>query len=152
MSKPCELINRSVQPALAIRTHTSVQNLPQVVGQAFGSIGQYLGRLGEHPAGPPYAAYHNMDMQNLDVELGFPVARALPGQGEIQPSELPGGPAVAYLHVGPYDQVGQAYEALTHWLQANSREATGVAYEVYFNSPAETAPEALQTQIFFPLR
>lgn len=152
MSQPCQVIDRPAQPALAIRTRTSIQKLPQLVGQVFGSIGGYLGRLGEKPAGPPYAAYHNMDMQNLDVEIGFPVARALAGSGEIQPSQLPGGPAVAYLHIGPYDKISQAYEALTQWLQANGRQGTGVAYEVYFNSPAETAPEALQTQVFFPLR
>lgn len=151
MTNPCELINRPAQPTLAIRTHSAVQNLPQAMGQAFGAIAQYLGQRGEHPAGPPYAAYYNMDMQNLDVEIGFPVAHALPGQGDIQPSQIPGGEVVACLHVGPYNQVALAYDAIDQWLKASGRAATGVAYELYLNDPAQTAPEALQTQVLFPL-
>lgn len=152
MSTACELLNRPPQPTLVIRTHSAVQDLAQAMGQAFGAVAQYLGQLGEHPAGPPYAAYHNMDMQNLDVEMGFPVARPLPGQGAIQPALIPGGQSVAGLHVGPYDQMHHVYEALTAWLKANGREATGVVYEVYLTDPNETAPEALQTQVLMPLR
>lgn len=152
MSHNCELLNRSAQPVLAVRTRASVQELPQVMGRTYGAIAQYLGQIGEHPAGPPYTAYFNMDMQALDIEVGFPVARALPGQAEIQPGEIPAGPAVTCLHVGRYDQVTQAYEAVDQWLKANGREATGVAYELYLNDPAQTAPEALQTQVLFPLK
>lgn len=152
MSAQCELLNRPAQPVLAMRTRAAVQDLPQTMGRVYGAIAQYLGQLGEHPAGPPYAAYYNMDMQDLDLEIGFPVARALPGQGEIQPGQIPAGPAVAYLHIGPYDQAHTAYAALTQWLQANGREATGVAYEMYLNDPTVTAPEALQTQVVMPLR
>jgi effector-binding domain-containing protein len=152
MSYHCELLNRPAQPTLATRTRSAVQNLPQIVGQAYGAIAQYLGQMGEQPAGAPYVAYYNMDMQDLDIEIGFPVARPLPGQGNIQPSQIPGGQAAACLHVGPYDQVGKAYEALTQWLQANGRAATGVAYEIYLNDPTSTPPEALQTQVVMPLR
>jgi effector-binding domain-containing protein len=152
MSYQCELLNRPSQPVLAIRTRAAVQDLPQTMGQALGAIAQYLGQRGEQPAGPPYAAYYNMDMQNLDVEIGFPVGLALPGQGNIQPGQIPAGPAVACLHVGPYDQVHKAYDALMQWLRANGREATGVAYEVYLNDPTDTPPAALQTQVVMPLR
>lgn len=152
MSYNCQLVERPAQPSLVIRTHTPVQNLSQVMGQAFGAIAQYLGQKGEQPAGPPFAAYHNMDMQNLDVEVGFPVAHALPGQGDIHASQIPGGQQVICLHVGPYDKIGAAFEALTQWLQSHHREASGIAYEVYLTDPTDTPPEALQTQVMFPLK
>jgi hypothetical protein len=44
---------------------------------------------GEQPAGPAFVAHHNMDMQNLDIEQGFPVSKPLPAKGEIQPGEIP---------------------------------------------------------------
>ncbi len=70
----CEVKERAAQPALAVRTRTAVQGLPQVMGDALGAVMAYLGELGEHPAGPPYTAYYNMDMQDLDVEIGCPRA------------------------------------------------------------------------------
>jgi hypothetical protein len=84
MSYHSEVKEQPTQKTLSIRTRAAVQDLPQVFGAGYGKIGQYLGELGEQPSGPPFAAYYNMDMDNLDVELGFPVARQLPGQDEIK--------------------------------------------------------------------
>ena len=152
MSYNCELLERPAQPVLSIRTHAAVQNLPQVLGQSYGAIAQYLGQIGQQPAGAPFVAYYNMDMQNLDIEIGFPVAGQVSGQGEIQAGEIPGGKLLTCLHIGPYDKSTAAYEAMQQWLDANACEATGVAYEFYLNDPTVTPPDALQTQILFPLK
>ena len=148
----CEVKEQPAQLTLSVRTWTPVQDLPDVLGQAFGAVAHYLADLGEQPAGPPFTIYYNMDMQNLDVEMGFPVARGLPGKGEIQASQISGGKFATCLHTGPYSEVGQAYSALSAWMQENKHEPTGIAYEMYLNDPSETPPEALQTQIMFPLK
>jgi effector-binding domain-containing protein len=152
MSYKCEVIDRPTQLALTIRTHAAVQDLPAVLGQAYGAIGQYLSQIGQMAAGAPFVAYYNMDMQNLDIEIGYPVAQKLPGQGNIQPSMTVGGKAAACLHIGPYDKIQLAYEALMQWMQAQGYEGSGVCYEVYLNDPAQTPPEALQTQVVFLLK
>jgi len=151
MSYNCELKEQPPQPALSVRTRAAVQDLPQLFGKVYGAIMQYLGELGEQPAGMPFAAYYNMDMQNLDVEIGFPVARKFAGKGEVQPSEFPGGKLATVWHIGPYDQCGPAYEALTQWIKDHGYETTGVAYELYLSGP-ETPPEEIRTQIVFPLK
>lgn len=151
MSHNCELKEQIAQPALTVRTHAAVQDLPQLFGKSYGEIMQYLAELGEQPAGMPFAAYYNMDMQNLDVEIGFPVTRKLAGKGNIQPSEFPGGRLATVMHIGPYDQCGPAYEALTNWIKDHGYEATGVAYEVYMDGP-DTPPQEIRTQIIYPLK
>jgi effector-binding domain-containing protein len=150
MAYQCELKQQPAQPALVIRTHAAVQELPRLIGETYGAIMQYLGELGEQPAGEPFVAYHNVDMQNLDLEIGFPVARWLPGRGTVQPAELPGGKWASVIHVGPYDQLKVAYEALTAWVKEQGYVPTGAAYEVYFSGP-ETPPQETRTQIMFPL-
>ena len=152
MSYKCEVKEQTTQPTLAIRTRVSVQDLPQTLGEAYGAIAQYLGELGEQPAGPPFAAYHNMDMQNLDVAIGFPVSRKLASRDDIQAGEIPGGKAATCLYVGPYAEIEPAYTALSEWMKDNGYKATGVAYEMYLNDPEETPPQELQTQIAFPLK
>jgi effector-binding domain-containing protein len=153
MPYQCELEQQAAQPALTMRLRTAVQDLPRVFGETYGAIMQYLGELGEHPAGMPFAAYYNyanMDMQDLDVEIGFPVARKIAGKDGIRASELPAGKVASVMHIGPYDQVGPAYEALTQWVKEQGYESTGVAYEFYY-SPPETPPEETRTKIAFPL-
>jgi len=152
MEYRCELLDRPAQPALVIRTRTPVQSLPQVVGQAYGAIMQYAGQMGLQPTGAPFVAYHNMDMADLDMEIGFPFAQKPAGKGNIVAGEIPGGKAAACLHVGPYDQLGAAYEALSRWIQANGYEPVGVAYEFYLNDPQVTPPAELQTRLMFPLK
>jgi effector-binding domain-containing protein len=152
MEYKVEVEERATQPVLSTRTVAAVQDLPQVMGRVFGEIMQYLGELGEQPAGPPFAAYYNMDMAQLDVEIGFPVARPLAAKGDLKPGEIPGGKLASTLHVGPYDQVGPAYEALSQWVRDNGYEATGVAYEFYLNDPRTTPPTQPETRIVFPLK
>jgi effector-binding domain-containing protein len=150
MSYQCEVKEQPVQKTLSIRTRTAAQDLPQVFGEGYGKIAHYLEELGEQPIGPPFAAYYNMDMDNLDVELGFPVAQTLPGRAEIKAGEIPGSKVATCLHVGPYNEMEPAYTTLMQWMADNGYEATGVAYELYLNDPRETPPA--QTQIIFPLK
>jgi effector-binding domain-containing protein len=152
MAYQCEVREQSAQPALSIRTRTSVQNLPGVIGKAYGAIAQYVGGLGEAPSGPPFAAYYNMDMNDLDVEMGFPVGRPLAGHGDIVASQMPGGKVATCLHTGPYSELHPAYQALSEWIQARGYEPTGVTYELYLNDPGHTPPQDLQTLIMFPLK
>jgi effector-binding domain-containing protein len=152
MSYQCELLDRSTQPTLTIRTRSAVQNLPQVLGQAWGAIMQYAEPLGFQPCGAPFVAYHNMNMQDLDIEVGFPFAQKLAGHGNIHAGAIAGGKAVTCVHIGPYDQVGGAYEALQKWVGTHSYVPTGVAYEFYLNDPQTTPPAELQTQVVFPLQ
>jgi effector-binding domain-containing protein len=148
----CEITEQPAQPVLSIRTRTNVQDMPQFLGAAYGKVAQYLGQLGEAPAGPPFAAYYNMDMENLEMEAGFPVARPLPGAGEIQASVFPAGKIGAALYTGPYNSMAPAYEALTQYIKDQGCEPTGVSYEMYLNDPSVAPPEELQTRIVFPLK
>lgn len=151
MSDACKVITQPAQQVLSIRTHTSIQELPQTLGKAYGAIEQYLGEIGEIPGGAPFVAYYNMDMQNLDIEAGFPVLKQLVGRGEIQSSVIPGGEKATCIYTGPYNEIASAYEELSAWITRQGYRASGVAYEFYLNDPAETPPQELQTQILFPL-
>jgi effector-binding domain-containing protein len=152
MSYNCTLKELPAQPALSIRTHAAVQDLPQVLGMAYGTLAQYLGSLGEAPAGAPYVGYFNMDMQNLDMEIGFPVSPALQGKDEVKASEIPAGQYATCLYTGPYAEIEPAYIALMEWVRQNGYQAPATSYEFYLNDPAQTPPQELQTEILFPIR
>jgi effector-binding domain-containing protein len=112
----------------------------------------YLQELGEAPAGIPFGVYHNMDMSALDVEAGFPVARVLTGKGEISASIIPGGKYISTTHIGSYDSVQPAYDALTEWAKKNGYEPSGIAYEYYLNDPTANPDIIPETEIRFPVK
>ena len=79
MDYKCEIKDLPEQPILSIRTHSSMISLPKVLGKAFEKLEARLKELGEEPSGAPFVAYYNMNMLNLDIEIGFPVKRVLEG-------------------------------------------------------------------------
>ncbi|MCK4381337.1 MAG: GyrI-like domain-containing protein [Candidatus Lokiarchaeota archaeon] len=152
MGYKCEIKEKEAQPVLSVRTKSAVQDLPQILGKYYGAIAQYLGELGENPAGPPFVAYYNLDMQNLDIEIGFPVTKKITDRDDIKSREIPSGKFASCLYIGPYNEIEPAYNELNRWLEEKGHESTGVAYEVYLNDPSETPPEDLRTEILFPLK
>ena len=148
----CKVKELPSQLALSVRLRTPLSELPERVGRAFGAIAAYVADQRLAPAGVPFVAYYNMDMQNLDIEAVIPVGRKLPGRSNIQCREFPGGKAAVCLHVGPYNQIGAAYNGLNEWLSDNQLQGTGVAYEFYLNDPAVTPPEDLKTEVAMPLK
>jgi effector-binding domain-containing protein len=151
MSLECQINERAAQPVLSVRTRTSLANIQQTLGYAYGAVAQYLGEMGEQPTGAPFTAYYNMEMQDLDVEAGFPVAHSLPGRGDIQASEIPAGPQGSVVYVGPYEGIKEAYDALTQYAQEHGYAPSGPAYEIYLTDPMQTPPEQLMTEVMFPL-
>ncbi len=152
MAYTCGIEEREAQWTVSTRRRTSVEKLPDEIGKSFGKVQKYLAELGEQPSGPPYVAYHNMDMEDLDVEIGFPVNKSLSVSGEFQAGKIEGGRMATCAHVGPYDQLSEAYGALMQYMAENRSDASGIAYEFYLNDPDDVSPEELQTQIVFPLK
>jgi len=144
-----ELIEKEPQPALSIRTTAAIEDLPTVLEKAYKRIMDYLSEIGEHPSDAPFAAYYNMDMKNLDIEIGLPVKRKLPMKNYIEASELPRGTYVQCIHVGPYSTMESTYSKLMEWMNANEYKSNGVAYEFYLNDPENVPDEKLKTRIMF---
>jgi len=151
MPYPCEIAEQVKQPTLTVRARTSVENISLALGAAYGEIFGYLGELQVQPAGMPFTIFYNLDMQDLDIEIGVAVARPLPEKGTMHAGELPAGKIAACLYTGPYSECGPAYEELQRFIQEQGYEASGIAMEYYLNGP-ETPPEELQTRIVFLLK
>ena len=145
------LISHRETPALAVRTTTSVGELPRLIGETFQQIAEYLGEVGVLPAGTPYVCYFNQDMEHLDVEIGFPVGSRLAGQKSLQDSVIPQGKLVTVIHRGPYQTLSETYAEVGEWISAQGLTPVGPVYESYLNGP-EFPPEELLTQIGFPVR
>ena len=152
MAYQCELVDEGARPTLVVRTRAPVERLPQVLGPAWGAVIARAGKVGAAPSDAPFVAYHDMDMQDLDLEIGFTFARPLAGAGDVHAGETPAGKAVQCLHVGPYDQLGAAYQALEAWVAEHGLQHAGPAYEFYLDDPQEVPPDQLRTREVLPVR
>jgi effector-binding domain-containing protein len=152
ISDPCKTVEQAEQPVLSVRTVIPVQDMPAALGKAFGEIFTHMGSMGEQPAGMPFVAYYNMDMKALDIEIGFPASHPLPGKDSVQPSTIPAGLTATCEYTGPYEELSEAYNDLTAWVEENGYQPTGVVYEYYLNGPEDAEPSGYKTRIVFPLK
>lgn len=152
MSYIFQIIETEKQPVLSVQTTTSVVNLPNVVSKVYGSILNYISESGEEPLGPAFIAYYNMDMENLTVEIGFPVAKEMAGKGDVALRYIPAGKKATGFHKGSYQEISPLYEKLATWINQRGYEPTGVVYEYYYNSPQEIPESELLTKVEFLLK
>jgi effector-binding domain-containing protein len=151
MEYTCTIREQAAQPYLAIRVRSSIGEMGKVLGESYGAIGAYLGEIGQQPTGAPFTAFHNQDMQDMDVEIGMPTAVQLEGRGKIYGAVIPAGRVAECVYTGSYRKMEPAYEQLAQFVADQGEEPTGVAYEVYIDDPGEKTQEEVRTLIVFPL-
>lgn len=147
-----ELIERKPQHVLSIRTRTAFEKLSDLIGECYMRIMKYLEEIGEKPSDAPFTAYYNLDMNDLDVEMGFPVEKVIPEKDGMKSSEVPAGRYAVCMHKGPYASMEKTYNEMFKWIEDNKMERQGVYYEYYFNAPGEVPEEELLTRIEMPLK
>lgn len=141
------------QPAAVIRDKLMAGEMSVWLPQAYGELFDYLSRIDEAPAGPPYARFRFLSEDEVEVEAGVPVDTAVEAEGRVEAGELPAGPVATTLHTGRYEALDLAYVALHTWLAERGFEPLGSHWECYLTDPqAQPDPEHWQTIVVQPYR
>lgn len=159
-----------------VRSRTEVQGLVQVDAKnyvavrdsvAVADLGPSMRRIlpqaleaasshGFTPAGPPMSVIHkfNMKAQHCEYSAAIPVK----GEGSVSaPAEegrIRACRALKVVHTGAYEHLSNAWataKAHQRHLKLKDSKVQG-PFEVYVNDPSDTAPEALLTEIYLPVR
>lgn len=108
------------------------------------------------PAGNFFGMYLNAPGQvkeeELQWRLGFPVPADAAVATPLLKGECKATQMAVYLHVGPYDKVGAAYEKMFAFIGQNGYKAVGPTMEKYLDmDPMAVKPEELRTEINVPV-
>jgi effector-binding domain-containing protein len=151
MSYNPQLKTQDARPALSIRGRVSYAQMCDFITQCFASLTAYLNALGQAPAGPGFAIYYSIDMNDLDIEIGFPTAVSLAGRDNIRSTQIPGGKQVECHYTGPYKAIEPAYKASMAFIEKEGLTIQGPSYEFYLNDSRTVPEEKLETLIMFPV-
>lgn len=132
------------------RSHTTIAAISATIGDALQSVATTL-TPPDTFRGAPFALYHgDIEPEDVDIEVGFPVAPGATAAGDVR--DLPGGPVAYTVHVGPYESIGDAYEALYGWLRLHGLDPSGPPREIFLVGPGQaTKPEDYRTEIEVPV-
>lgn len=150
-------VTLSDRPALraAASRHGGAYNR---ISEAFQRLHGIAGPAGlVRPGTEMLAVYHDDPETTAEPELRSDAALTVPpdvpipaGLAEIA---IPAGRYAVTTHVGPYEQLGDAWANLMGgWLpRSGYRLGPGVTYEIYRNTPMDTRPDALRTELYLPV-
>jgi effector-binding domain-containing protein len=127
------------------------EDIEAKAGGAFRKVAVHLARLGVPIAGPAVSVFE-ADENAFSVTSGFVVDTDVePGDG-VEPFRLPEVEVATTTHVGPYEELDKAYDALGRGAAAHGRRVddTGPMWEEYWSGP-ETPPAEMRTVVFRPL-
>ena len=94
------------------------------------------------------------DKDKIRYDACIPVANNVSPDGEFNIQLLRGGDYAVFLHEGPYETLTETYDRISNeWIANQDRElADAPVFEIYLNPElAESNPQGLKTEIYFPL-
>ena len=120
-------------------------------------MGEYMEHAGAECREPAYCftVFHNDEYreEDIDVEICEAVVEAREDSTEVAFKTVAGVPAAACLmHRGPYSRIGESYNELFTWIEANGYEAAGHPRESYIDGIwNRDDPEEWLTEIQVPV-
>lgn len=132
-----------------------VAQIPELLGPSFMKLVGYIQQQGGEILDAPFVAYKNMrqdgsiDEENLEMEVGFPVNKALESQDDIQCYTLPTYSALKTLYIGKYEDTTDTYLQMLDEIRSAGHAFLGMSYEYYLTD--ESVPlEKQETIIEIP--
>jgi len=118
--------------------------MPEFFKQNLMPVGNFFGMYLNAPG--------QVKEEELQWRLGFPVAADSAVTAPLAKGECKATKIAVYLHVGPYDKVGDAYAKIFEFIGKNGYKAAGPPMEKYLDmDPMAVKPEELRTEINVPV-
>jgi len=158
-----EIVSRPDRPFAAIRISLDRGEIPSKAPPLIGEVAGWLAARGAAPVGAPFFSYLEMPEDGpMVMEVGFPTATLLSGDGRVRTGTIPAGRFATLVHTGPYDGLYEANVALGEWLakqgiahpmpEASPGPYDAALLEIYETDPAaEPDPQKWQTEVAFRL-
>jgi effector-binding domain-containing protein len=145
------LLEQPEQHILSIRTTIHFNDYPNTAKQAYKKIIKYAELNGLLFSSGPFVCYHNADLENLDIEMGFPVAKPVSGNDDIVGYTIPVQKAVSGIFLGAYEDTDPLMFEIIQWIMEHGYEHQGKIFNYYLNDEDRNASELL-TQIVVPIK
>lgn len=132
-----------------------MSKVSETLGEFFAAVYQHVGM--KEGVSMPVALYKDFDPaapeDEYTLEAGAFVPEGTePGEG-MEVREFYSGEALMTVHVGPYDKVARAYEAIRVYSEKEDIELIpGEGWEIYVNDPGEVGLENARTEVYVPVK
>jgi len=141
------------QTLAAVRRRVLSRDIGRTWKPALDLVWEFLRRHEDLRAGGHNCfLYHHAARPDepMEIDFGVQVVRSFNDEGEVVCTQTPAGEVAMTTHVGGYDKLGAAHEAMQKWRAANGRVFGGYSWEIYGDWTDDMSK--LETQVVYLLR
>ena len=134
------IVRTAVRPTAVVKANTTLREFPGLWRPMLDEVWAFLRRTpGMRTEGHNVMMYRSgIRAGDVAVEVGVQVTRSFAATGRVVPSMLPAAETASTVHTGTPAQIGAAHDAVRAWCAAQSRELTGVSWEIYGDPDPQT--------------
>jgi effector-binding domain-containing protein len=137
----------AAQTTAVIRFRAAKSELSKVVPAACGEVWSFA-RAANLPRPGRHIALYLDDAINLEVGVEMPAAFV--GNDRVVCSTTPAGTVATVVHMGPYNRLHEAHDAIRKWCSMNDHALAGPNWEVYGHWSDN--PAQVRTDVFYLLK
>ena len=128
---------------------------------AYGTIGEFMRANGLEQSAARLAITRFYDESGWGFEAAVPFkssddarakAQSAANGGQVRLARTYAGRVVKGVHIGPHENLPDAYRQLEDYMAANRLEPNGPSWEQYVTDQPNTPPEKLRTEVFMPVK
>lgn len=143
------------------KTTTEEQLVIQIMYTGkYEDCGKYMGKLykhaKQHSCKKPFNLYLDAEYKtDAAIEVCVPVRKEIPVKDDIVIKTIPLTNGLSTIHVGPYDKIGNAYQAIHDYAQKQNIELALPSRETYLKGPGMLFmgnPNKYRTELFIPIK
>ncbi|WP_303923167.1 GyrI-like domain-containing protein [Draconibacterium sediminis] len=122
------------------------------MSEMYSEISKFLAQKEIEMAGMPFALYHLMDEENIDLECGIPIDADVEGNKLVKVAVFPATTCACLDFYGDYSNLQEGHEAVQKWLEAHGFNLASAPLEIYLTDPQqEPDPAKWITRICYPV-
>lgn len=153
-----EITIKKVEPILIASTRKKIKKFDfEESGKMWADVNNFIDQSETKRTIPCMILFHNstwIEAADMwDIEVAEPVTKCVDDNDIIKVYELPAVDKMACIvHQGPFETIGESYQAISEWIQKNNYKINGPVREIYHKGDWETSnPEEYVTELQFPL-
>lgn len=138
-----------------VRTKALMKDIGPVMSTAIQSATEKLQAAGISKCGEMVSVFHHLNVKTgvFDFTTGFIVPDSATPPEEMSVWSTPVTKAFHAQHIGSYDHLGNAWSSANQHVRYKKMKQSKVGtFEIYRNSPEDTPPGELHTDIYLPLK
>jgi effector-binding domain-containing protein len=135
------------QRTAVVRLRARQSELALVVPRACGEVWTFIRSSNLAGAGRHVALYLDGEM---NIEVGVEMAQPFEGNDRVVCSSTPAGMVATAVHIGPYNRLSEAHDAIHQWCAAQGYALAGPSWEIYGHWHDDTTQP--RTDVFYLLQ